>query len=1489
MIKKLLPHFFLDLVKFPVSFQIKVRVKKSITIGDNPLKLLSLFFNNNPNLCARKVVFFSALFFSFSLSNAATKTSTATGGTWATGTTWVGGAAPVAGDDVVIATTGVNTVTLGANASIVNVTINSGANLNIASLTLTTTGAFINNGAFTASSGRLVLNAGNFINNSGASFTFTAGGSLYLYANYTNSGTVTLGTALVRFYGSANQSIQGFTTLGTIAMMKTGGTATFTGNVNGAALTIYGTGGTLSLGSGLTHTFTGTITRTAGTLDCGSSYLKVGGSFSGTAATFTTGTGTVEYYKAGTQTGAPVVYNNLILSGTSAKTFATTPTVNGVLTLAGTNTSIIVSTGVVTYGTNATLKYSKTAIYTATAEEWITLFAATGGVVIDNTGTITLNTAKVFNASVPLTINSGATLATANWSLTFGGNYINNGGTLTAGSSTIDITNTMATQSIAGFTTTGLVTMSKTAGIATFGGAVNGGALTINGSGGTLNLGTSLTHAFSGLVTLTAGTLNGGSSTTINVNLVAAPAWTNTAGVFVPNTGTVNFGGAGNQSITGTLTTTFNNLTISGSGIKTLTKVPIVNGTLSMEGTGTAVVSVAPTYGLAAKLQYNRTLAQVAGAEWITPFVATGGISVINTGLVTCTTSAKVFGASVPLSVANSSGGGLDNGGYAISGGGTLTVANGATLYLSGTSAFPSGFATNTLVVSSTVNYSGTAQPVAIQNYGNLSLSGSGTKTFAGATTISGELALSGTAIGILLNGTTSSSQTLSFSSALQAATSWGGTGSFATNKNATWFGSTTTGIINVAIACTSGTWLGVFGTDWNTSGNWCGGIIPTATSDIIISAAPNQPNIGVAGGVCRNISVAVGATLTIAASSTLAVSGNWLNNGILTSSGTANFNGAVAQSIGGTGTNVFNNLTNSNVTFPITATAGITINGVLNNSNAASVLDMATFALAGGASFSNTGSGQIKTLNLSVTPIPSGKTWANTVLYNSLTGGQTIVAGNYNASLSLSNTSGTQTASGNIIIGNHLNIVSGGTPVFTVNGFNLTVGILDITAPNSVLDMIGGSLTYAALASTRGTIRFSGATNGKAFSDGMVDYYGIGQTVAGGTYYNLLFTGAGGSYSVTSDLDVNNTLTISNGALTVQNGVSISVDNAVAVAAPGTFTLENNASLVQTSYTGANTGNIVVKRNTTPIINDDFTYWSSPTTGSQTLYNFSPLTQGDKFFDYNNDWANVDETTTVFAPGIGYAIRSPEGTNPTVSTVDTSFKFTGIPNNGTITIPLTVRTSDDVGERLVGNPYPSALDADAFIAANILDGTNPGTINQTISGTLYFWTHNHTLSGNDYVATDYATYNLSSSSGVDTGTGNIIDPTQYIASGQGFFIETDAAGDLTFNNTMRDIVDNTNFYKTKTKKEVEERHRIWLKLTNNTVNSSQATVAYVSNATNDYDNGYDSFVYNETQPYALYSLIGTDKMVIQGKALPFVNTDVVPMGYALMLLDRQL
>jgi hypothetical protein len=1456
MIKKLLFSFFLVLVKFAVSFQTKTYTRTTggdrnrNTEEDKSSKLAPLFFANRFNVYDWKILFVLIFLFSVSFVNAATITSTATGGTWTTASTWVGGIAPVTGDNVIIATTGVNSITLGANASIVNVTINSGATLNIGTVILTVNGVFVNNGTFTGTTGRL-----------------------YLYGNFSNTGTPSLGSIQVRFYGTAAQTIQGFTTTGLVSMRKTGGTVTFIGNVNGGGLTINGIGGTLNLGSG-THIFTGTWTRTNGALDCGSSLLKIGGSVSGTGGTFTAGTGTVEYNKAATQTGAAVVYNNLTLSGIGTKTFATTPTVNGKLSLEGT-AKVVVTTGVVAYGINAILQYNTATPRTATLEEWITPFTSTGGVIIANIGTITMDAPKVFNTSIPLTINSGAKLAMSTFLLTLNGDLINNGGTVDGSTGGVTIAGT-AMQNIGAFTTTGVVSMIKTAGTATFTGNGNGAGLTINGTGGTLNLGTGLIHVFTGDVALTAGTLNGGSSI-LNLNSATTTVWTGTGTNFSAGTGTVIFGGAA-QTLAAA--STFNNLTFSNSELKTLTGVPTVNGILSMEGIAT--VSTGPVYGSSATLQYNRPVSQVAGPEWIIPFVATGGVSIINTGTIT-SDAIKVFNATVPLSIAG--GATLDNGGFVISGGSLLSVANGSTLKISGTSAFPV-FATTALGTTSTVEYSGGIQPVATKNYGNLALSGSDNKTFLAATTVAGDLAVSGTAVALLNDF--SSSVTLHLNGVLQVSSSWGGSSSSATNKDAAKFGSTTTGILNVNISCTAGTWLGTLSTDWNATGNWCGGILPTAATDITItSASTNQPAIGV-GASCRNVTITSGATLTVSGSNTLAVSGSWSNNGTFTAnSSTINFNGAVGQTIGGTSANIFNNLTNSNTSAIVTATAVITVNNSLNIANIASVLDMSTFGLIDGGTFSNTGIGQLKTSNSSAAPIPAGKTWASTVVYNNVIGGQTIVGGTYNGvpSLELDNASGIQTASGIIITGAQFNINNGGTPTFDMNGFNLTANALNIAAPNAILDMRGGVLSYNAVAAMDGKVRFSGISNGLAFPSGTVEYYGGVQTAATGSYYNILFSGVGGIYTIGNNIDVANTLNVTNGAVTVQDSFSLTIGDKVTVTAPGTLTLENNASLVQTVYTGTNTGNITVKRNSTPLILDDFTYWSSPTTSTQTLLDFSPDTQGDKYFDYDNDWANVNASTTTFVPGIGYAIRSPEGTSASMPSVDTSFQFTGVPNNGAIDIPVTVRVSDGVGERLIGNPYPSTLDADAFIDANIVGGT--GT--QTISGTLYFWTHNHKIVGNNYDGdVDYATYTKAGGAGVPSGTGNMLAPTRYIASGQGFFAEVDAEGNITFDNSMRVDLSNTNnnFYKSastlKKQNILEEASRIWLNLTNNTSNGSQILVGYITNATNDFDSGYDGLVYNENQPFSLYSLLGTDKLAIQARALPFVNTDTVPLGYAI-------
>ncbi|WP_230392015.1 T9SS type A sorting domain-containing protein [Pontibacter sp. FD36] len=79
--------------------------------------------------------------------------------------------------------------------------------------------------------------------------------------------------------------------------------------------------------------------------------------------------------------------------------------------------------------------------------------------------------------------------------------------------------------------------------------------------------------------------------------------------------------------------------------------------------------------------------------------------------------------------------------------GGALTVANGATLKIGGTGTFPSGFASRDLSINSTVEYSGANQTVTNEAYGNVTLSGSGTKTMPAANmTIGGMLTGGGSA-----------------------------------------------------------------------------------------------------------------------------------------------------------------------------------------------------------------------------------------------------------------------------------------------------------------------------------------------------------------------------------------------------------------------------------------------------------------------------------------------------------------------------------------------------------------------------------------------------------------------------------------------------------------------------------------------------------------------------------------------------------------------
>jgi hypothetical protein len=141
---------------------------------------------------------------------------------------------------------------------------------------------------------------------------------------------------------------------------------------------------------------------------------------------------------------------------------------------------------------------------------------------------------------------------------------------------------------------------------------------------------------------------------------------------------------------------------------------------------------------------------------------------------------------------------------------------------------------------------------------------------------------------------------------------------------------------------------------------------------------------------------------------------------------------------------------------------------------------------------------------------------------------------------------------------------------------------------------------------------------------------------------------------------------------------------------------------------------------------------------------------------------------------------------------------FIGVPDNGPISVSAVVPNKP----YLIGNPYPSAIDADAFLAAN----------SKALFGTLYFWTHN-TARGEcqeqvfyAYSADDYATYNTTGGVAVasdrDKAVTNPYRPTGKIAAGQAFFagtLENMTGTTIVFNNRMRlgtlnAILDNSQF-----------------------------------------------------------------------------------------------
>ena len=335
--------------------------------------------------------------------------------------------------------------------------------------------------------------------------------------------------------------------------------------------------------------------------------------------------------------------------------------------------------------------------------------------------------------------------------------------------------------------------------------------------------------------------------------------------------------------------------------------------------------------------------------------------------------------------------------------------------------------------------------------------------------------------------------------------------------------------------------------------------------------------------------------------------------------------------------------------------------------------------------------------------------------------------------------------------------------------------------------------------------------------------------------------------------------------SLTVSSGFNLTV--AGAVANSGTMTLENNANLIQGGTTNTNTGNVIVKRNSNPLLRLDYTLWSSPV-ANQNLLAFSPATTTTRFYNYNTvtNLYNAEDSANSFTVGKGYLIRMPNNANEGTSTAYPGV-FTGVPHNGAITVNLSGGGADGFRYNLVGNPYPSPINIWTFVSENTA----------SIESTLYFWRKTNGLVGQTSAYCTFIPGALIGDPGTFASNSNAqsVDPAGVIGTGQGFFVAAKSgATTLTFNNTQR--VNNTvgQFFRTK---EVAEPSKIWLNATNAAGDFSQMAVTYFDGATKGID-AFDAKYINDSD-YALTSDINQGEYTIQGRPA-FDVSDVVALNF---------
>ncbi|MGP8217178.1 MAG: hypothetical protein ACLQQ4_16530 [Bacteroidia bacterium] len=877
------------------------------------------------------------------------------------------------------------------------------------------------------------------------------------------------------------------------------------------------------------------------------------------------------------------------------------------------------------------------------------------------------------NEGITLTNNGTITILCYNGLLNFGGSsscpstFINNGSiTATQILSSFDVLNATASGNTVTWSSSSSVTLRTTLSNTYYN-------LVITSSGGNGTLSLPASTIVSNNLTIQAGVLD---VTTNNYGLTVGGNWSNSdgTGAFTARNGTVTFDGTSNQSIGGSSSTTFYNLTINPSA------------------------GVTVSLGASETVSHNLT---------------------ISTGT-------------------------LNSAQYQLTGNatGTFSMASGTSLLLGSTTSttntlFPTNFTNGhiSLLSSSTVTYqaNGSQTVSATPTYDNLTISTgasastktpSGTPlTIAGNLTINSNATLSETTNTVNLTGNLSNSGTLSFSSGIcnitGSITTNSGTVSFTTgtlnltgNLTNTGTVSFTTGPFNIdGNFSNSGTYTAGTGTVSfkGTTGQTINGSSTTSFYNLTATGNSGETvTLGHAENVTNNFILSAGTFDVSASNYGLTVGGNFTNDGTFTAhNGIVTMNTSGSATLGGTSSTSFYQFTES-------GTGTVTL-----------------------------GNNEITTNNFQIS---SGTFDASASNYNLTVGGNFTNKGTFtarNGTVTM-NTSGSATLGGTAST-SFYNLTESGTGTVTLgisetatNNLQISSGIFDVSASNYALNAgsFSNSGTFNAEAGTL-TVNGSGGngnfTNNGTFTagTGTLSMSGSGgQSIGGSTavsFYNLTIAGTGGETVTLNTSEIfTNLITMTSGILAASGSNTMTLVSTSTAATASVGPIAAGASI---------TANFIVERylprNTAAFMGLSSPVYSPAETGTTTV-------SGKTWTYYYGslaDW-NINNRTSTDATFYMSGVKGPDGsagsyvsvynfTPPsTYTAISANFSSPSaandyvIPQGGAvylwigyslskmapysyITHGVPVQGTIAAGSGFVGNPYPSSINWATFSAHN--------------------------------------------------------------------------------------------------------------------------------------------------------------------------------------------